>query len=133
MMSYSILYTLHFNSLSGVPAVPRVPTLFSSTTTSITLSLHTDATGLIGQGETFTFRLRVTATDDATGVSQDPFELTGEYSANISGMTVQMAVPNVESGVSYVFSVRAENRFGASSYSGDSESISPDEGEDHCS
>ena len=84
----------------------------------------------MGQEETLTFRLRVTATDDATGLSQEPFELTGEFPASISGVTVRMAVPDVESSVSYVFSVRAENRFGASAFSGDSESISPGEGED---
>ena len=40
----------------------------------------------------------------------------------MSRSSVRLTVP-AETGVSYVFSVRAENRFGPSEYSGDSESI----------
>ena len=55
------------------------------------------------------------------------------FPADISGETVQMTVSGVDSDVSYVFSVRAENRFGSSTYSGDSESISPNEGDNSSS
>ena len=129
VLSFLTMIISFFNSLLGAPAVPRVPTLFSSTRTSITLTLHTPATGLVGQGENLTFRLRVTATDDATGITQAPFELTMSFPATRFEVTVQMTVRDVDSSVSYVFSVRAENRFGSSAYSGDSERVSPDEGD----
>lgn len=48
-------------------------------------------------------------------------------------MTVLVEVTDLEPGVSYVFSVSAENRFGSSNFSGDSESISVEDegGEDN--
>ena len=97
-----------------------IPTLSSSTSTSITLILSTAANGLIRPEDTLTFHLRVTTTD-ANGNSETSYE-NGEFSAEMSRDSVRLTVP-AETGVSYVFSVRAENRFGSSEYSGDSESI----------
>ena len=114
----------HTLSLTGVPAVPLTPTLLSSNATSITLILHTSATGLVGDDEMFTFRLRVTATDD-NGRTETTFQ-EDMFPGDISGETVQFLVAGVVTGSSYIFSVQAENKFGSSEYSRDSESISID-------
>ena len=111
--------TLYFPT-PGVPAVPLIPTLSSSTSNSITLILSTAANGLIRPEDTLTFHLRVTATD-ASGNSEMSFE-TGTFSAEMSRESVRLTV-SADTSVSYVFSVRAENKFGSSEYSGDSESI----------
>ena len=106
---------------TGVPAVPMIPTLFSSTTTSITLNTYVSATGLIGEGEELSLYLRITASqgDEISESLQQ-----NKFPANISGVTVRTSVADLEPEVSYVFSIRAENRFGSSGFSGNSESIS---------
>lgn len=90
--------------------------------TSITVTLFTVATGIIGDMDTFTFRVHITATD-SEGNSETTFE-TSEHTGDVAGESVKFTVSAMVS-VSYVFSVRAENRFGTSEYSRNSESITP--------
>lgn len=108
---------------TGVPKVPLVPTLYSYNTSSITLTLFTAFTGLLPGGEEeVTFRLRINETG-ADGVSQIRFQ-EATFPADISGESVQMTVANVDPTKFYMFSVRAENQFGLSAFSKDSDRIS---------
>ena len=57
------------------------------------------------------------------------------FPADISGVSVQMTVDNVDPTKFYMFSVRAENQFGVSAFSKDSDRISTakdDEGMLYC-
>lgn len=126
LFTYFLLFVSRLNqnsSLStGVPKLPLVPTLYSYNTSSITLTLFTAFTGLLPGGEEeVTFRLRINETD--VNISQIRFQ-EATFPADISGESVQVTVANVDPTKFYMFSVRAENRFGVSAFSKDSDRIS---------
>ena len=100
--------------------MPLPPTLFSTASLSITLILSTAANGLLRPDDMLTFHLRIIATK-TNGTSTTSFQ-TATFSAEISRASVRVTVPAIVT-VSYVFAVRAENKFGSSAYSADSESI----------
>ena len=112
---FSIVNTYHFPP--GIPHVPDTPTGVSRSSGSVVLTLRTPASGRMPSSEMFSFIVNFTQPNSIEG------SRTLEASDYIDGQNHQFTIDGLMEGEQYVFSAQAQNQFGYSKFSGNSDFI----------